>query len=67
MPKLSVLSVSNFEDTKSIEYELDTLVYTMQHLNFEYPQIKKKVDEISQAIWIVGQLAQTWQQGKKRK
>lgn len=44
----------NSEDTELIEDELDTLVCTMQQLDFEDPRIKKKVNEMAQAIWTVG-------------
>ena len=59
----------DFEDNskKSMEYDIDMIIKNMQQLDFEDPCIKKKVNEISQAIWIEGHPSQMTKQKKKRK
>lgn len=38
---------TNTDNSQSIEDELEALDKTMQHLDFQYPRVKGKVDEIS--------------------
>ena len=67
LPPLNDLPPPHLEDSESTDDDLDPLVYNMQQLEFNDPHIEKKVEEITQAIWILGRPDQTRQQANKMK
>lgn len=48
--------------SQSIEDEIEALGKIVQHLDFQDPRIKAKVDEMTYVIWILTRLTKTIQQ-----